>query len=375
MKIIILFLFLLISLCLHHNILFASDSTVSITTSSAIPSVTTSAASNIDVKAKKGKIKIVISVDWEGDTLDEKNLAAFNKFRETFPKIKIQHFLNPAYFLRAVELGLTEDEINKRIRSVLREGDEEGLHIHAWKELIEKSGVEYKDLPSFSHDYYGSSSGSLVPLWAYSQNDLKKIFSTAIEIQKQYKFKAPTSFRAGGWQATTEVMNALAESGITLDCSALPSSYSLPGWEKLNLKEWVNTLWPMVTSLEQPFIIKDGKNEIIELPNNGHLADYVSAVDMFESFKKLSEQLTKEPSKDLYLSIGFHQETAAAYIKNIITAIILMNEYADKKNISYEFTSFPFHDLKTANDENELSGKKIISSSIMQKNFPVINFY
>ncbi|MBF0363135.1 MAG: hypothetical protein HQK49_19090 [Oligoflexia bacterium] len=321
--------------------------------------------------SKEGKIQIVISVDWEGEDLKDANLKAFNNFREKYPQIKIQHFLNPVYFLRAEELALSEEEVNKKIRSVIREGDEEGLHLHAWRHIVEKSKVKFKDefcnpvYPNFFDFFNSSKDGLFVPIWVYTKEELIKIIATSKEILMKQKFKEPKSFRAGGWMATSDVLYALAESGIKIDCSSIPSCYSLSGWDEGYLKKWVNQIWASIKPTEQPFIVGEGHQQIIELPNNGHLSDYVSAKQMLESFKNMVDELKKNPSKDIYLSLGFHQESAAEYLINLQEAIELIKEWALQNNVPYEFATFPLKGLIDAQTSKTLPSKQIIKADEM----------
>ena len=72
-------------------------------------------------------VHIVVSVDWEGTRFNAEDLAAFRKFREDFPSVRLTHFLNAAYYTQ-----LAPDDVRgalnstEQIRSVLREDDEIG---------------------------------------------------------------------------------------------------------------------------------------------------------------------------------------------------------------------------------------------------------
>ena len=58
------------------------------------------------------QVRVILSVDWEGRELDEKNLEAIKTFRDQFPEAKTLHFLNAAYFTKA---NVNHDLVQKKI--------------------------------------------------------------------------------------------------------------------------------------------------------------------------------------------------------------------------------------------------------------------
>ena len=97
------------------------------------------------------KIYLTISVDWEGRDLDLSNLKVMEEFRNEHPQLPILHFLNAAYFTKT---NADSEEVNRKIRSGLRDQDELGLHIHAWKSIVEASGVSYRHMPKWTPKRY-----------------------------------------------------------------------------------------------------------------------------------------------------------------------------------------------------------------------------
>lgn len=59
------------------------------------------------------------------------------------------HFLNPAYYTKPT--SPPDEVLTSLTRFVLRPNDEIGLHIHAWKSLVEYCGLNYKYKPTFSN--------------------------------------------------------------------------------------------------------------------------------------------------------------------------------------------------------------------------------
>lgn len=288
----------------------------------------------------QGKVRIVVSVDWEGRDLQKQNLEAMNRFREDYPDIALQHFLNAAYYTKP---NANAEQVTTAIRSVLRPQDEHGLHLHAWRSLMQAAGVNFRRGPSFVGADVELSSckfdcGHDVAITAYTQTELQQVFRYSNKILQEQGFDRPTSFRAGGWQADRKVLRALAAEGFRLDSSATYAPYLYPSWGHANLHPFVAGLWPDTVPTSQPYTIELAPDmSIVELPNNGCLADYMSASAILEAFRVNAELLEKEPAADVYLSIGFHQETARSYLPQLRQGIDEIRAYAKSRNIPIEF--------------------------------------
>lgn len=292
----------------------------------------------------QGKVRIVVSVDWEGDDLQPNNLQAMRDFRRDFPEIPLQHFLNAAYYTKH---HADSAEVTKSIKSVLLPKDEHGLHIHAWRRLVEDSGVTFRTSPSFVLEGYTISDckidcGQEIALTGYTNAELRKIIAHSIEILNKEGFNRPKSFRAGGWMADDNVLSALAAEGFTLDSSATDAEFLKASWSKYNLYGMVLKLWSDTNPTSQPYIYKTNSGlKILELPNNSCLSDYVTGEDMLKVFQSNAQNLKKNRKKNVYLSIGFHQETAAEYLPHLRDAIKLIRSYSKQNKIPIEFVVAP----------------------------------
>ena len=292
----------------------------------------------------QGKVRIIVSVDWEGDDLQAQNLNAMKTFRSDYPAIPLQHFLNAAYYTKS---GAVAKTVTQRIQSVLRPGDEHGLHVHAWRTLITAAGVRFRTSPSFVEgtvdlNQCNPDCGNDVALVAYTEAELKKVFNFSVQTLVKQGFNRARSFRAGGWMANGRVLNALADSGFTLDSSATYAPYLEEAWSDYNLYSFVGQLWPDSVPTSQPYVYKAKSGATItELPNNGSLADYVTGEDILEAFKSNAALLRANAANDVYLSIGFHQETAADYLPALRSGIDQIISYANTQGIAYEFIVAP----------------------------------
>ncbi|WP_141735188.1 hypothetical protein [Oligoflexus tunisiensis] len=289
-------------------------------------------------------LRVVVSVDWEGRNLDPQNLAAMEHFRHDYPRIPLQHFLNAAYYTKAdAEPRLT----TAAIRSVLRAGDEHGLHIHPWRSFVQAAGVKFRTEPAFRGPLDLSQCepdcGHDVNMAAYTGKELRKLIRFSIRTLVKQGFDRPRSFRAGAWQADNHVFRALAQEGITLDSSATSAAYLKERWGKTLLYPVVARLWPQTTATSQPYRVPLGQGlSILELPNNGCLADYVTGPVIAQTFRENVELWKKNRDKDIYISIGFHQETAQKYLPHLRQGIDAIVELSQKENLPVEFVVPPF---------------------------------
>lgn len=280
------------------------------------------------------KITMVMTVDWEGRSISLRNISAIQKFRSAYPEITMLHFLNPAYFTKEY----VEADLKEKINSVLRPSDEKGLHIHAWKSLVQYCGVNYQPKPTFAdideNCTDGKECGHTVSLeYAYSQTELSQLVKCSKEILGKQGFGEAKSFRAGGWQLGTKLAQALAENNITLDSSRTDGKVLIPQWGKdSNLVMMVQKLHPTASSIDQPFELLPG---LMELPDNGCLADYTPASTLLKMFKE------NVKNGNRYFVLGFHLETAEIYLPQLEKGLSEIKKYAQENKVQINWAHFP----------------------------------
>ena len=292
------------------------------------------------------EVRVVLSVDWEGRELDDKNLEAMIAFREEFKEAATLHFLNAAYFTKK---NANPELVRKKIVSVLRKGDEHGLHIHGWKSLFEKSDVSYRYRPSWMYEKPvppvsdGPDCGHDVPISSYSVSELRSVIQYSLDVFKKYDFSRPFGFRAGGWMATKEVLEAIQKEGFLFDSSAVPSIFLKDKRKVPILHDWLESLWPDITQTTQPYMILEGPNPLWEIPDNGCLADYMTGDEMFWVFKQNWEALKDKKLKDntITVSLGYHQETAAKYLPRLSDGLKKISKFCKREGISWRFGPLP----------------------------------
>jgi hypothetical protein len=296
------------------------------------------AGSAEDDYTRRGRIQLYVSVDWEGRELAETNLAAMERLHERFPQIKIVHFLNAAYFTKP---GADAEAVTAKIARTIAPGDEHGLHIHGWKRLFESAGVEFRTNPTFWGESRLTSDcsydcGHEVPISAYSSDELRKVVKFSNDTLEANGFARPESFRTGGWMGTEDVRAALAAEGIRYDSSAVPTEFLEPQLGRYPVHTWLSELWSGTTPTSQPYTLPTTEGDLLEIPDNGALADYMTADQMVDVFQQCKAEWKRNRRKKVVVSIGFHQETAARYLPELERALTRIYEIAEEERIPVE---------------------------------------
>lgn len=285
----------------------------------------------ITVQAKE-TIQIYLTVDWEGMSLNQENIETMQDFRKKFPHIPILQLLNPVYFLHNHP---DNSAIANIIKSTFLPTDTQGLHIHAWKSLIQYCGIPYQHSHSFAdinEDCQTGDCGYTVSLeLTYSQADLTKLVACSSDVLVENGFAKAKHFRAGGWQLGPKLMAALETNGFIWDSSVTDAQLLTTLWhEQSGMVKMLTQLHPTSTPLDQPYAVS---SQLMEYPNNASLADYTSTQQIVTMFKRLLE------ANKSVMVLGFHQETATDYLIRLEKAIPLMEAIAKENGVEIEWVS------------------------------------
>ena len=121
------------------------------------------------------------------------------------------------------------------------------------------------------------------------------------------------------WLATAPVLQALVAEHFVYDHSAVPAILLDDGvvGRDWRLPEVLPSVWPDTTIRTQPYTITTSNGHIIEIPDNGALADWATVEVMGLVLDRAIKAWEQHPQSTQLVSIGFHQEGAAAFINRI----------------------------------------------------------
>ncbi|MEO8699411.1 MAG: hypothetical protein ABI867_05180 [Kofleriaceae bacterium] len=263
---------------------------------------------------------MALTVDWEGAYFSPDGLDALDDFRRETAGVPITHFVSSAYFTKPRPDSTTVVSLSTAIRT----SDELAVHLHAWKSLVQASGIEPKLSPSFLTGTdtlleFDGDAGFDTDLDVYEVPELRALLRTSARLLETIRTPVSRTFRAGGYLGTPKMLQAVYEEGFVVDSSATDRKL-LEEQQDGVLPQRIEELWPKVEPMTQPFAVDVVGGQLLEMPIAG-IADYVSVEELVGMFESAYAQLQAEPGRDVFVVLGFHQETAHEFANRIVEAL------------------------------------------------------
>jgi hypothetical protein len=281
--------------------------------------------------AGKGRVVVALTIDWEGAYLSTEGLEALDELRKGLGPVPLTHFVSAAYFTKAEP----DTTVASTIQRAVRAGDELAVHLHAWRSLAQASGLAPKLSPSFLTgtdkllEFEDGDVGFDTDLDVYGVPELRALLRTSRRLLEQVGVPISKTFRAGGYLGTPKVLQAIREEGYTVDSSATDHR-QLDERKDEVLPRRVREIWPSVETTSQPWIVdaRDGDarggdargGPLLELPIAA-FADYATAAEIVAIFEAAHARLQKEPGRDVFVVLGFHQETGGEFTGRLGEAV------------------------------------------------------
>jgi predicted deacetylase len=260
-----------------------------------------------------GRIVVALTIDWEGAYVSPDGLDALDEFRRALgpaPLTPLTHFVSAAYFTK----DRPDPTAAASITEAVRKGDELAVHLHAWRSLAKASGIEPKLSPSFLTgtdkllEFEDGDVGFDTDLDAYGVPELRVLLRTSRRLLEQTHTPVSKTFRAGGYLGTPKVLQAIREEGFTVDSSATDFR-QLDERKDEVLPKRIQAIWPGVDPTTQPWLVRAQGGSVLEMPIAA-FADYATADEIVAVFEAAHARLQNDPGRDVFVVVGFHQETA-----------------------------------------------------------------
>jgi hypothetical protein len=267
-------------------------------------------------------VHIAVSVDWEGAYFRPESLDALEAFRRENPGVPLTHMISAAYYTKP---GADPVEATREIRLALQKGDETGLHVHAWKSLLAASGVQPRNGPSFL-DRTGEllrvqdDTGFDLDLGVLTVAELRAVMKKSRQILEAERLPLGPSFRAAGWLGTPNVLEAARAEGFTIDSSATDLAW-LDEKEVAYLRQRLGQVWSRVDQNTQPFWIETAAGRMLEMPDTGAMADYLTVIEMEKHVERAAAAVRAAPQRPVFVHLGFHAETADDFAPRLSEAL------------------------------------------------------
>lgn len=271
--------------------------------------------------AAKGRIVVALTIDWEGAVISPEALDAVDAARARIGDAPLTHFVSAAYFTKATP----DPAAAHTIASAVRPTDELAVHLHAWSSLATASGITPKLAPSFLTGtdrllpFDDGDVGFDLDLDAYSVSELRALLRTSKKLLEGTALPVGKGFRAGGYLATPKVIQALRDEGFTVDSSAIDAR-QLDEHDADILPKRLTAIWPGMDPGKQPWSIQAPGGQVLELPIAA-VADFSTTAEIVKVFEDAHARLAKAPTRDVFVVLAFHQETAEEFAPRIAEAI------------------------------------------------------
>ncbi len=259
-------------------------------------------------------IYIVMTNDWDDPDNGDVTFRNQEDLRAWHPDLRLTHFVGPYTFTDPTVTEERRDFIVSWLLSQRDEYEDEiGLHIHPYCTFVEHAGLTCRTDRSFAYAD-GDETGYTVFLGVYDEEETVLLFETADEIFTGRGLGKPISFRAGGWTAESHTFRAMERTGYVADTSGANWS-RMEEWEGVpgtELYDWNREHWATIDETSQPYYpnrddvlsTEPPLVQVLEVPDNGLLVDYVTGEEMIEMFQaNWNGGALEEPRQ---YSIGYH---------------------------------------------------------------------
>ena len=256
---------------------------------------------------------VLVTTDWDFSDPGDNATGYQDLMHRDHPELRITHFVGPYTF---TDPAVTPERQSTLVTWLLKQRDtfhdELGLHIHPYCNFVTDAGLTC--VTDQSTVYATDDTGYTIKLGAYGRSNMGMLLDHAAALFEQHGLNRPKTFRAGGWTATLETIQALADKGYVADTSALNWA-RIEEWKGKELYTWTMANWNPINDTSQPYwpsqtnVLEHNAPTmpLLEVPDNGVMIDYVSLAEMNGIF---DANWNGQPlTAPITLTMGFHPAT------------------------------------------------------------------
>ncbi len=232
---------------------------------------------------------VLVTTDWDFPDPGQVVMGYQKQMHLEHPELRMTHFVGPYTFTDPM---VTADRQAALVTWLLEMRDnytdEIGLHIHPYCSFVVDAGLTC--ITDQSTVYAQDTSGYTIKLSAYTREQMGQLLDHANALFEAHGLNHTKTFRAGGWTASLDTLQALADKGYTADTSALNWA-RIEEWKDQQsgeLYRWNMAHWAPIDDTSQPYWPNQGdvlssqspSLSLLEVPDNGVMIDYVTLDEM-----------------------------------------------------------------------------------------------
>lgn len=227
------------------------------------------------------------TIDWDGWDVSDWDLNRMANQADSVGMPMVQLFNPRIYVKEQTSYNSTSPERAQILTNwVLRRGevfgDEIGLHMHMFADMVSEAGVVPRGGRAVGAMYGDAITSD------FDQPELERIYRWGLEKFEENDLPMPYSYRAGGWFAAPHVLKALENVGLQIDSSGRTGGRINPA---LNYSTVVPWDLQVTTRPYKPNVADMNKAEgarmgIWEIPNNGADSYWFTENDLIGRFQQ-----------------------------------------------------------------------------------------
>jgi len=220
------------------------------------------------------------TIDWEGKNVTDGVLASISKIATTYD-MPMTQFFNPRIYVDTSIPDYRRAQLTNwaKARSLIN-NDEIALHLHMYFDMVKAAGVTPHTTPHWGTGVDGYD----VPASAYTTEEMTKVINWALVQFAANNLPKPAGFRAGGWYANMDTLEAIDNTDLAYDSSGR-EDYKFGTLELAGTWKLPHTTQPYHPSIiDQNASVPGPVLKLWEMPNNGNDSYWFSSDDMISRF-------------------------------------------------------------------------------------------
>lgn len=289
---------------------------------------------NANASTRKPRVRLLVSIIWEGYDVSAINIRALVKFREIYPDMALTHFLSPAYFLKPT---LTPTKV-ALMQRVFRVHDRIGLYMQPWKSLTEEAGVLFRYKPTFWGTPVAPSEcdldcGRQVPLTIYDNREIQAMFEAGTKALYRRGFADVAGYLTAGWLSSEGTQESAAASGLREDYSAIDPNLIAEKLAGFPILQWARAAWPNVKSPREVRLVKTRAGDLKQFMHVPGIIDYHAVDSIVKTSEAVFDAALERPRLDWTLHLSVIQESASQNIDRLLESVPRLLRLAAEKKV------------------------------------------